>query len=75
MSVIKKMTDRDHLFVQEQKRLHLEFFCKVAPNKLAYITDGMDCCKTVIPSFASLRGEVQELPEDEASGIVARSNL
>jgi hypothetical protein len=55
---------RDHW--QEEKRLHLEFVHRervllnnlvheggTDPNKLVYIIDGWDSCKTVIPSYAS----------------------
>jgi hypothetical protein len=70
MKVLKKKEDRDHW--QEQKRLHLLFiyrervlFNKLIfeggsdPDKLVCIIDGWDSCKTVIPSYASLQGELE----------------
>jgi hypothetical protein len=70
MKVMKSKADCDHW--QEQKRLHLLFiyrervlFNKLVheggtdPNKLVCIIDGWDSCKTVIPSYACLQGELE----------------
>jgi hypothetical protein len=70
MKVMKSKADRDHW--QEQKRLHLLFiyrervlFNKLVheggtdPDKLVVIIDGWDSCKTVIPSYGELQGELE----------------
>jgi hypothetical protein len=70
MKVMKKKEDRDHWQV-EQKRSHLLFIYRervlfnkllheggTDPDKLVCI-DGWDSCKTAIPSYASLQGELE----------------